>query len=160
MNVEMRGAALIQADEGEVLQSPTDLIRLLVTDQGDVQVADITSTDRVGPPVHTQEWHEVEYVVDGEVEFWLDGSWHRIGPGGVQVLPAGVPHTVRVPEGEARILLVTIGAPFDAFIREMVDLDNDPTAPGPAKGEAASRHGVRSVQPSTRGVRRGGTPGA
>ncbi len=145
MNVDMTGAALVRADEAEVLRSPTDLIRLLVTDQGAVQVADITSTDRVGPPVHTQEWHEVEYVIDGEVEFWLDGSWHRIGAGGVQVLPAGVPHTVRVPEGEARILLVTMGAPFDDFIREMVDLDNDSTAPGSAKGEAATRHGVRSV---------------
>ena len=145
MNVEMTGAALVRADEAEVLQSPTDLIRLLVTDQGDVQVADITSTDRVGPPVHTQEWHEVQYVIDGEVEFWLDGSWHRIGPGGVQVLPAGVPHTVRVPKGEARILLVTMGAPFDAFIREMVDLDNRPGSTGPEKGEAATRHGVTAV---------------
>ena len=145
MDVEMRGAALVRADEAEVLRSPTDLIRLLVTDQGNLQVADITSTDRIGPPVHTQEWHEIEYVIDGEVEFWLDGSWHRLGPGGVQVLPAGVPHTVRVPEGEARILLVTIGAAFDAFIRDMVALDNDSTAPGSAKGEAATRHGVKTV---------------
>lgn len=145
MDVEMRGAALVRADEAEVLRSPTDLIRLLVTDQGNLQVADITSTDRIGPPVHTQEWHEIEYVIDGEVEFWLDGSWHQLGPGGVQVLPAGVPHTVRVPEGEARILLVTIGAPYDAFIRDMVDLDNDPDAPGSAKGEAATRHGVKTI---------------
>ena len=136
---------IVQASEAEVLQSPTDLIRLLVTDGGDVQVADITSTDRVGPPVHTQEWSEVQYVVSGEPEFWLDGEWHRLGPGDVQVLPAGTPHTVRVPEGEARLLQVTWGAPFDAFIREMVALDNDPDAPGSAKGEAAARHGVRSV---------------
>jgi quercetin dioxygenase-like cupin family protein len=142
MNVEMTGAALVRPDEAEVLQSPTDLIRLLVTDRGDVQVADITSTDRVGPPVHTQRWHEVQYVIEGEVEFWLDGEWHRLGAGGVQVLPAGVPHTVRVPSGEARILLVTMGAPFDAFIREMVTLDNDPNATGGQKGAAATRHGV------------------
>ncbi|MET0490326.1 MAG: cupin domain-containing protein [Acidimicrobiales bacterium] len=145
MDVTMTGAGLVSADEAEVVRNWMDVVRLLVTDRGDVQVADITSTDRVGPPVHTQEWHEVEYVIDGEVEFWLDGSWHRIGAGGVQVLPAGVPHTVRVPEGEARILLVTMGAPFDAFIREMVALDNDSTAPGSAKGAAATRHGVHAV---------------
>ena len=50
MDVEMRGAALVRADEAEVLRSPTDLIRLLVTDRGNLQVADITSTDRTGPP--------------------------------------------------------------------------------------------------------------
>jgi quercetin dioxygenase-like cupin family protein len=145
MDVEMTGAALVRGEDAEVLQSPTDLIRLLVTDRGDVQVAEITSTDRVGPPVHTQEWHEVQYVLAGEVEFWLNGEWHRLGPGGVQALPAGTPHTVRIPEGEARILLVTIGASFAAFIRAMVALDNDPSATGPAKGDAAARHGVRAV---------------
>ncbi len=145
MDIELTGPAIVHSADAEVLQSPTDLIRLLVTGHGDVQVADITSTDRVGPPVHTQEWHEVQYVVDGEAEFWLDGEWHRLGPGSVQVLPAGVPHTVRIPEGEARILQVTMGAPFDAFIRDMVALDNDPSSVPAAKGEAAARHGVRAV---------------
>ena len=142
MNLE---PTIVQASEAEVLQSPTDLVRLLVAGEGDVQVAEITSTDRVGPPVHTQEWHEVQYVVEGEAEFWLDGEWHLLGPGAVQVLPAGAAHTVRIPSGEAKLLQVTWGAPFDAFIREMVALDNDPDAPGSAKGEAATRHGVRGV---------------
>lgn len=145
MDVEMTGAAVVRGTDAEVLRSPTDLIRLLVTGLGDVQAAEITSTDRVGPPVHTQEWHEFQYVLQGEVEFWLDGEWHRLGPGGVEVLPAGVAHTVRVPEGEARLLQVTMGAPFDAFIRAMVALDNDPDAAASAKGDAATRHGVRSV---------------
>jgi quercetin dioxygenase-like cupin family protein len=148
VEVDLTRGAVVRAAEAEVLQSPTDLIRLLFTDGGDVQVAEITSTDRVGPPVHTQEWHEVQYVVEGEVEFWLDGEWHSLGPGGVQVLPAGTPHTVRVPEGEAKILQVSMGAPFDAFIREMVALDNDPNSPGSAKGEAAVRHGVRPAPPA------------
>jgi quercetin dioxygenase-like cupin family protein len=136
---------IVRSGEAEVLRSPTDLIRLLVTDAGDVQVAEITSTDRVGPPVHTQEWDEVQYVVDGEAEFWLDGDWHLLGPGSVQVLPAGTPHTVRIPTGEAKLLQITWGAPFDAFIKEMVAVDNDPDAPGSAKSEAATRHGVRAV---------------
>jgi len=145
MDVEMTGAAIVRGDEAEVLRSPTDVIRLLVTGRGDVQVAEITSADRVGPPPHTQEWHEVQYVLEGEVEFWLDGEWHLLGPGDVEVLPAGVPHTVRVPAGEARLLQVTMGAPFDAFIRDMVALDNDPDAAPSAKGDAARRHGVRSL---------------
>ena len=142
MDVHLTGSALVEAADAEVLQSPTDLIRLLVTDRGDVQVAEMVSTDRVGPPLHTQRWHEVQYVIDGEVEFWLDGAWRQVGAGAVQLLPAGTPHTVRIPSGEARILLVTMGAPFDAFIREMVALDNRPNATGEQKGAAATRHGV------------------
>jgi mannose-6-phosphate isomerase-like protein (cupin superfamily) len=154
VNLDVR-AAIVHRDDAEVLRSPTDLIRLLVAGEGDVQVAEITSTDRVGPPVHTQEWSEVHYVVEGQAEFWLDGGWQRLGPGDVQALPAGTPHTVRIPEGECRLLQVTIGAPFDDFIREMVALDNDPDAPAGSKGEAAARHGVRAVSPT-----RGGRPGA
>ena len=145
MDVELTGAAVVRGADAEVLRSPTNLIRLLVTGRGDVQVAEITSADRVGPPPHTQEWHEVQYVLEGEVEFWLDGQWHRLGPGDVEVLPAGVAHTVRVPQGEARLLQVTMGAPFDAFIWEMVALDNHPDAAASAKGDAATRHGVRAV---------------
>lgn len=50
-------------------------------------------------------------VIEGEVEFYLHGEWIRGGPGTVQMLPAGVAHSVRVPEGSARLLYVTIGAP-------------------------------------------------
>ena len=99
MDVEMTGAALVRGDEAEVLRSPTDLIRLLVTDQGDVQVADITSTDRVGPPVHTQEWHEVEYVIDGEVEFWLDGV---VAPARGRWASRSCPPASRTPSGSRR----------------------------------------------------------
>lgn len=73
------------------------------------------STDREGPPPHFHPWHEVEIVVEGEVEFYVNGQWTRGGPGTVQMLPAGASHSVRVPEGTARLLYVTIGAPYDGM---------------------------------------------
>ena len=136
MEIDLDRAAVVQGDEAEVLQSPTDLVRLLFTDGGDVQVTEYVSSDRGGTPAHRHEWHEIEYVIEGTVEFWLDGSWHRAGPGSVQVLPAGVPHDVRVPEGSARVLMVTIGAPYDQFARGLA------TATGPEVVEVAARHGV------------------
>ena len=132
----MSGAGLVSAGEAEVVETPTDLVKLLVTDRGDVQVTEYVSSDREGPPPHRHEWHEVEYVIEGEAEFWLDGLWHRASAGSVQVLPAGSAHSVRIPEGEARILMVTIGAPYDQFARDLVGVE------GPAVVEVAARHGV------------------
>lgn len=136
----MTGAGVVPGDEFEALRTPTDDVLLRVVDRGDVQVVEYRSDDREGPPPHRHEWHEVEYVIDGEAEFLLDGEWHRAGPGAVQVLPAGVTHSVRVPKGEARILMVTIGAPYDQFARDLAALPDGHT--GADVVEVAARHGV------------------
>jgi quercetin dioxygenase-like cupin family protein len=115
-------AVVVDGRSSEVVTFPTDEIRLRVTEAGDVQVAEYESTDRDGPPPHCHPWHEVEYVIDGTVEFLLDGTWIRGGPGTVQMLPAGSAHSVRVPAGTARLLMVTIGAPYDGFARELAAL--------------------------------------
>jgi quercetin dioxygenase-like cupin family protein len=141
MDVAMTGAGVVSADEAEVVRNPMDVVRLLVTDRGDVQVSEYVSSDRDGPPAHTHLWHEIEYVIEGAVEFLLDGEWRRASAGDVQVLPAGTTHSVRVPEGEARVLMVTVGAPFDGFARDLAALPAD--AAGPDIVAAAARHGVQ-----------------
>jgi quercetin dioxygenase-like cupin family protein len=136
VDVTMSGAGLVEPSEAEVVRTPTDLVKLLVTDRGDVQVTEYVSSDRDGSPPHRHEWHEVEYVIEGAAEFWLDGEWYRAGAGSVQVLPAGAAHSVRIPEGEARILMVTIGAPYDQFARDLEGVE------GRQVVEVAARHGV------------------
>lgn len=111
--------ALIDGDRFETIRYPDDEIRLRAVDHGEVQVVEYSSTDRDGPPPHCHEWDEVEYVIEGTAEFFLDGAWRVAGPGSVQLLPAGSAHSVRIPEGEARLLMVTIGAPYDGFAREL-----------------------------------------
>jgi quercetin dioxygenase-like cupin family protein len=142
MDIEMTGAGVVAADDHERLTTASDEVLLRVTDRGDVQVTEYRSTDREGPPAHTHLWHEIEYVIEGEVEFLLDGEWRRAGPGAVQVLPAGSAHSVRVPEGEARILMVTMGAPYDGFARDLAALDSRGGANGSELVAAAARHGV------------------
>jgi quercetin dioxygenase-like cupin family protein len=101
----------------ETVDYPDDRIMLRVTD-GDIQVVEFTSTDREGPPPHRHPWHEVEFVIEGEVEFAVDGGpWTRGGAGTVQVLGAGSARTLRIPDGEARLLMVTVGAPYDGFAK-------------------------------------------
>ncbi len=60
----------------------------------------------------------------------------------MQLLPSGVSHAIRVPEGSARIIQVSIGTPYDGFAREMARLFGE-GAPLEQVAEAAGRHGVR-----------------
>jgi hypothetical protein len=80
--------------------------------------------------------------MDGEVEFLLGDSWHGGGSGTVQLLPRGVPHSVRVPTGTARIVQVSIGPPYDGFARDMARLFAA-GAPMAEIVEAAGRHRVQ-----------------
>lgn len=125
----------------EIIRYPTDEIRLLGVGQGNVQVAEYVSSDRSGPPPHTHQWDELEIVLEGEVEFTVGDRVTLAGPGSVQYLPAGAPHAVRVPEGEARVLMVTIGPSYDEFARELAQVF-EADAPLGEIAAVAARFGV------------------
>ena len=137
-HVEMH-AGVVRGEE--TIRYPSDEIHLRGVGHGNVQVAEYVSTDRDGSPPHAHEWDEIEVVIDGEVEFTVGNEVTIAGPGSVQYLPAGMAHTVRVPVGEARVLMVTIGPPYDGFAREMARLFAS-SAPLADIGAAANRFGV------------------
>lgn len=134
--LEMR-AGVVRGEE--TIRYPADEIHLRGVDHGNVQVTEYLSRDRDESPLHVHQWDEIEVVIDGQVEFTVGDT--VAGPGSVQYLPAGIPHTVRVPQGEARVLMVTIGPPYDGFAREMARLF-DAGAPQADIGAAAKRFGV------------------
>ncbi|HET7726501.1 MAG TPA: cupin domain-containing protein [Candidatus Limnocylindrales bacterium] len=120
-----------------------DEVLLRVVDAGDVEVIEYRSEDRDGPPAHAHPWDEIEYVIEGAVDFLVGETWTRAPAGSVQMLPRGVPHSVRVPSGSARLLFVTIGAPYAGFAREVSALG---AAGYPAVDrllEIARRHGLQ-----------------
>lgn len=122
----------------EVIEYPDDVIYLRGVGHGNVQVVEYFSTDRIGPPMHSHSWDEIEVVIEGVVEFQVSEATFTGGPGTVQFLPSGVPHSVRVPDGEARLIYVTIGPPYDGFAREMARLlaDDAPLADVAARAAA------------------------
>lgn len=146
MTTVQMSAGIIDGSRFETIHYPDDEILLRVTDSGNVQVIEYSSTDRQGPPAHYHAWHEIEYVIEGEVEFYLNGQWVRGGPGTVQMLPAGMAHSVRVPAGKARLLYVTIGAPYDGMARELSALYATGQADGPSIVVVANRHGVHLAE--------------
>lgn len=127
----------------ETVHYPTDEIMLRVVGAGNVQVVEYRSDDRDGPPAHSHPWDEVEYVIEGEVEVLGGTNWFRAGPGSVQMLPRGVAHSVRVPVGEARVLMITIGPPYDGFARDVADLLATAAYSVADLVAVAERHGVR-----------------
>lgn len=134
---------VITGDQFETVHYPDDQILLRVTQGGNVQVIEYISTDREGPAAHSHLWHEVEFVIEGEVEFYVNGQWTRGGPGTVQMLPAGASHSVRVPQGTARLLYLTIGPPYDGMARELSALYAKGAADMPSLLAIASRYGLR-----------------
>ncbi len=136
-------AAVIDGQVYETVRYPTDDIHVRVAQDGNVQVVEYESTDRDGPPPHYHPWYEIEYVIEGNVEFYVNGQWTAGGPGTVQMLPAGASHSVRVPEGAARLLMITIGAPYDGFARDLSALYSSGTADLAGVVAIANRWGVR-----------------
>ena len=110
---------VVDGSSFERIRYPADDILLRVT-TGDIQVVEYSSEDRDGPPAHLHPWHEVEYVIEGQVEFLVQDRWTPAGAGSVQMLTAGQPHSVRVPEGRARLLMITVGPPYDGLARSML----------------------------------------
>lgn len=51
---------------------------------------------------------EVTYVLEGEILVHIDGEEHRVGEGGVSVVPRGVPHAFLVTSETARLLCLTV----------------------------------------------------
>jgi quercetin dioxygenase-like cupin family protein len=72
--------------------------------------ADFAGVDPHTHPDHTDSF----YVLEGEVEFFLRGEWHRVGPGAYVSVPPDVEHGFR-PAGTA-IRLLNFHAPRVGFV--------------------------------------------
>jgi mannose-6-phosphate isomerase-like protein (cupin superfamily) len=70
-----------------------------------------------GPPLHVHHGEdEAIHVIDGEVEFWLDGRILRRGSGQGVFLPRSVPHCFRVlGDRPARFLGMVTPGGFEGF---------------------------------------------
>ncbi|GAB5436018.1 cupin domain-containing protein [Falsiruegeria mediterranea] len=74
--------------------------------------------------LHRHDTHaETFYVMEGEIDFYVDGDWHRCGAGATLHVPPGVPHACRVAHGEpARMLMIFQPSGFDLFLAELATM--------------------------------------
>lgn len=66
--------------------------------------------NRVVTPLHVhRSTDELWYVLDGEVELFLDGERRSAGPGDTAFAPRNVPHAFRIAADGTRVLLFVPG---------------------------------------------------
>ncbi len=95
----------------------------------------------VGPPPHSHAWREAYWVIEGEVEFIIDGKSQMLTPGSWVVVPGGTVHSSRAVSERARYLMFAEPAGVENFL---VDVHKE-TADDPGNMEKivaiAARHG-------------------
>lgn len=84
-----------------------------------------------GPPLHVHHAEdEIIHVIEGEVDFWLDGAVTRLGAGQSVFLPRGIPHTFRVTEaGPARSCGFVTPGGFEGFFAAAASEQRGPHDP-------------------------------
>jgi quercetin dioxygenase-like cupin family protein len=76
----------------------------------------------LGLHVHRQH-AETFYILEGDVDFYIDGSWMTAKPGTTVHIPPGIPHALDMPDGRTgKLLMIFQPAGFDGFLAEMSKL--------------------------------------
>ncbi|MBV9933052.1 MAG: cupin domain-containing protein [Actinobacteria bacterium] len=104
-------------DEGE----PTWFFNALMTTvastaetTGAYSLTEHVVTAASNPPMHVQtDEEEAFYILDGEVEFEVDGEVVTATPGTYALVARGAAHTFRVKTDTARMLVICSGKPAD-----------------------------------------------
>jgi quercetin dioxygenase-like cupin family protein len=126
---------------------------------GDMCQFEVASPPGSGPPLHTHDWAESFYILDGEFEFQtlVDGKLETIvgRPGATVYLPRGVPHGFKNSADRISTMLTTHApAGFESYFEEYgveVEKVGDVPAglepPDPAQmAEILAHHGVQIVE--------------
>jgi quercetin dioxygenase-like cupin family protein len=129
---------------------------------------EVTTTPGFGPPLHTHDYRELFYVLEGTYEFALkrgDEVETITGAAGTAIaVPPNVPHTFKnAGDGPARLLFVHQPAALESFFEEFgVPVGRPGETPEgleppdfAAMGAALERNGVRVLhapQPAPNGA--------
>jgi len=74
----------------------------------------------MGPPPHRHDWDEAYYVLDGEVDFTIDGSPERSRPGDFNYFPRNTIHSFKgASSSPAHVLIFAAPAHASEFFEEV-----------------------------------------
>lgn len=74
----------------------------------------------MGPPPHRHDWDEAYYILDGDVDFTIDGERVRSSRGDFNYLPRGTVHGFKGgSESTARVLIFAAPAHGSEFFHEL-----------------------------------------
>ena len=103
----------------------------------------------LGPPPHRYDWDEAYYILDGEVDFEIDGNLVRSGPGDFNYLPRNTIHGFKgASEAPARVLIFAAPAHGSEFFHELNEEVRALPEDASKIPEIGERHGVHFMPPS------------
>ena len=132
MTIQTTSSLVRHADEGEA----TYFFNALMTTKasmaetgGAYSLTEHLVTAASNPPMHVQvDEDEAFYVLDGEVEFEVDGEVVRATPGTFAFVARGSAHAFRVLTETARFLVICSGKPTDNLEEFFVAMGEPATA--------------------------------
>jgi mannose-6-phosphate isomerase-like protein (cupin superfamily) len=104
----------------------------------------------MGPPPHRHDWDEAYYILDGEVDFQIDGEAVRSGRGDFNYLPRGTVHSFKGASKElARVLIFAAPAHGSEFFHELNEKIHQLPQDGPKIPQIGERHGIEFMPAQT-----------
>ncbi len=77
--------------------------------------------------LHMHRYHaETFYILEGQVDFYVDGDWMVASPGTCLHVPPGIEHACQVSDGHsnARMLMIYQPSGFDQYLAELGKMDD------------------------------------
>lgn len=100
----------------------------------------------MGPPPHRHDWDEAYYVLDGEVEFQVDGAPVRSKTGDFNYLPRNTVHGFKGASAKpARVLIFAAPAHGSEFFEELSRMTRNLPEDASRISEIGERHGVHFI---------------
>ena len=130
----MAQLSIVEPGGGEVMELGGSRLRILEdgsTTDHRLGVLEITlAPHSEGPPQHRHSLHdEGFYIVSGTVRFTVGELEHDLTPGGMAMVPPGVPHTFSNPGDVPAVILSTVSP--DLYVQYFRDLREWLTPDGP-----------------------------
>jgi mannose-6-phosphate isomerase-like protein (cupin superfamily) len=100
----------------------------------------------MGPPPHWHDWDEAYYVLEGEVDFEVDGRPVKSAAGDFNYLPRNTVHAFKgASESPARVLIFAAPAHGSEFFRELSEEVHALPEDGPKIPKIGERHGIHFI---------------
>ena len=100
-----------------------------------------------GAPPHYHPWDEAYFVVEGEVDFTVDGLCERVRAGDFVYAPADAVHAYTgVSDEPARLLIFDAPAHAESLFRELHERVIELPRDLPIMAEIGARHGISFVR--------------
>jgi mannose-6-phosphate isomerase-like protein (cupin superfamily) len=100
----------------------------------------------MGPPPHRHDWDEAYYILDGDIDFTIDGAPVRSSTGDFNYLPRGTVHGFKgASDAPARVLIFAAPAHGSEFFQEISREIRSLPEDGPKIPEIGRRHGIEFI---------------